>query len=245
MALLQKRQPLKLRIELVPEYLWGKNLRSNEGLGKWRWDKLRREIIKKNNARCATCGSTKTLHGHEVWQYREKKTVGVATLLRVEISCINCHDIRHWGRTTELFKAGKISEDRFRFLIKHFCKVNRCSQKVFAEHGRRSARASLRRSKKKWRTDWGPFKPMVDEAKAAREAWAARNPNHGSQEDAFDVRPGHHMQNQCPDCGAIGTLTRIEADRSAMSEGQEADYDAGTWGFAFCRACRSTVFWQV
>lgn len=151
------RSRLKLRIELIPKPLWEKNLRSSDGLGKARWDKLR----------------------------------------------------------------------------------------TFDDHALRSRGLWLKRSKKKWRVDWGDFKPMVAEAEAAREAWAARNPDHVTQDDLFNVRPGHHMRNRCPECGAVGTLTPIEANRGEMSEGQEADYDQGTWGFAFCRACQSNVFWQA
>jgi hypothetical protein len=46
---------LKLQIELVPKGLWEQNLRSSEGLGKARWDKLRRELIKERGARCQIC----------------------------------------------------------------------------------------------------------------------------------------------------------------------------------------------
>lgn len=244
MALTRQRRHLKLRIELIPKRLWKKNLRSSDGLGKARWDKLRRKLIEANGTRCTICGSAGH-HGHEVWQYREKKTVGTAMLLCVDIVCIDCHDIHHWGRTTKLFEAGAITGERYGSLIKHFCKVNRCRQQVFEDHALRSARVWLKRSKKRWKIDWGDFEPVVVEAKAAREAWAARNRNHPSQDDPFDAHPGHHMRNCCPECGAVGTLSSIEANRDEMSEGQEADYDQGMWGFAFCRACQSNVFWQV
>jgi hypothetical protein len=68
------------------------------------------------------------------------------------------------------------------------------------------------------------------------------NPDH---DDYFDVGPAHHMSAQCPECGAVGKLTKIEADQNQMSEGEEAEYGAGMWGFAFCHACQSTIFWQV
>src|SRR5712691_8837412 len=84
---------LKLRIELIPRPLWERNLRLSDGLGKARWGKLRHKLIEKNGARCTICGKTERLHGHEVWAYREKSTVGTAMLLRVEIVCIDCHDI--------------------------------------------------------------------------------------------------------------------------------------------------------
>jgi hypothetical protein len=236
---------LKLRIELIPEPLWKQNLRLSDGLGKWRWEKLRHQLIETNGARCTICGATERLAGHEVWEYREKKTVGTAVLLRVEIVCIDCHDIHHWGRTRKLFQAGDISGDRYCFLRKHFRKVNGCRQQVFDDHALRSDRIWSRQSKKRWKVDWGDFKPAVDEAKAAREAWAARNPNHPSQDDPFIVGPGHHMPNHCPECGATGTLTLIETVTEGMSEGQEADHEQGLSGSAFCRACESDVFWQV
>ena len=54
---------LKLRIELIPKPLWEQNLRSSDGLGKFRWDKLRQTLIETNGARCAICGGTKKLRG--------------------------------------------------------------------------------------------------------------------------------------------------------------------------------------
>jgi hypothetical protein len=166
-------------------------------------------------------------------------------LLRVEIVCIDCRDIHHWGRTTKIFQAGGITGDRYGFLRKHFRKINGCHQQAFDDHFVRSLRIWSKRSKKKWRVDWGDFKPAIAEAKAAREAWAARYPDHASEDDSFDVGPGHHMPNRCPQCGATGTLRLIETDTEGMTEGQEADYDQGSSGFAFCRACKSNVFWQV
>ena len=233
---------LKLRIELVPKKLWEQNLRLKDGLGKYRWDKLRREIIEKNGPRCTVCGSTdRKLHGHEVWDYREKKTVGTAVLLRVEIVCIDCHDIHHWGRTTKLFQAGVISGERYGHLRKHFRSVNRCTQEVFDRHFLRNARVWMQRSKKRWKVDWGDFATVVADAKAARNAWAARNLDH---DDYINVMTAHHVPDRCPNCGAVGKLTRVEADKDEMSEGQEADYDADLWGFAFCNACKSNVHWQ-
>lgn len=57
--------------------------------------------------------------------------------------------------------------------------------------------------------------------------------------------PGHHMPTICPKCHAIGTLSLMECDTDEMSEGQETECLAGTWGFAFCEACESEVFWEM
>lgn len=175
----RRGSPLKLRIELVPKRLWGRNLRSNYGLGKQRWDKFRHKLIESNGARCAICGNTKKkLHGHEVWDYREKKTVGTAVLLRVEIVCIDCHDIHHWARTTKLFQGGRITSERYGLLRKHYRKINRCRQADIDRHFLHSLRIWSRQSKKRWKIDWGDFELPIAEAKATREAWAARNPDH-------------------------------------------------------------------
>jgi hypothetical protein len=249
MALKQRTSPsklirLKLRIELVPKPLWEQNLRSNDGLGKARWDKFRRKLIETDGARCAICGSAEKLHGHEIWAYREKKTVGTAVLLRVEIVCIDCHDIHHWARTTKLFQNGVITGDRYGFLRRHFRKINGCRQQTFDDHFLRSMRIWSKRSAKTWRVNWGDFKLAVAEAKAAREVWTMRNSDY-SQDNSFDIGPGHHLPNRCPQCGASGMLKFIETGTEGMTEGQEADHDQGLSGFAFCHACNSDVFWQV
>jgi hypothetical protein len=91
----------KLRVELVPEPIWQFNLRSQEGLGKYRWDRYRRKLIAEGQNSCTICGSTKKLEGHEVWRYKSGSRVSVAKLVRVEIICQKCHFIKHWGPSAE------------------------------------------------------------------------------------------------------------------------------------------------
>jgi hypothetical protein len=232
---------LKLQIELIPKQLSGRNLRSSEGLGRARWDKFRRELIKQRGERCEVCGATRQrLNGHEVWDYRDSKSVGTAVLLKVEIVCVDCHDIHHWARTTKLFDDGKITPERYKHLRKHFRVVNGCRQKVLDDHFFRSLKLWDQRSRKEWKIDWGEFANLVQEARAARDGWTQRNPDH---DDYFNIGPGHHMPSRCPECGAVGRMAPIDADPTQMSEAEEAEYEAGMWGFAFCRACQSNVFW--
>lgn len=71
----------KLRLELIPGPLWGRNLRSNVvGLGPGRWLKLSR-ATRAALGKCAICGGTERLHGHENWEYVERPRSGVATLV--------------------------------------------------------------------------------------------------------------------------------------------------------------------
>ncbi|QHP66455.1 hypothetical protein EI171_02910 [Bradyrhizobium sp. LCT2] len=237
------RRQLKLRVELIPKPLAKLNLRSSEGIGKARWDKLRRGLVKLRGACCEICGSTgPRLQAHEVWNYRENGSAGTATLLRIEIVCIDCHDIHHWVRTTILLEERKITAERYKYLRRHFRVINDCRQQVFDDHLLKSARIWKRRSKKEWTIDWGEFESLVEQVKEARDLWAKRNPDNG---EYFNVRPGHHMPSRCPKCGAIGKLAPIEVDQDEMSEGEEVEYEAGMWGYAFCGACQSNVFWQV
>jgi hypothetical protein len=136
---------------------------------------------------CAICGGTERLHGHEVWKYRERPRPkqSIAKLVRVEMICQKCHNINHWGLTTILLAAGYIGNEGFLGLRKHFRTVNNCQQKDFDRHIEISFAVHRRRSSKKWRVDWGDFKPMLAIAKAAREAWAAKNPNHVFRKPSF------------------------------------------------------------
>lgn len=231
----------------MPEPLWGINLRSKDGLGKDRWDALRRELKESEQTSCVICGSTDRLHGHEVWEYRDrpKPQRSIAKLLRVEMVCRKCHDVKHWGSTIKLIAEGKITRAGYFGLRKHFRTVNNCQQKYFDQHIKASLALHKKRSSNEWQVDWGDFKPALAKAKTAREDWAAKNPNHVSQDDLFNVGPGHHMPNRCPECGAAGALRLIKTDTEGMTEGQEADHEAGLSGFAFCRACERNVFWQM
>lgn len=161
---------MKLQVQLVPKPLFERTLR--EAIGKARWDKLRHKLIETNGAHCEICGSTERLHGHEVWAYQENRADPTAALRKVQIICIDCQDIRHFARTTKLFQAGIIASDRYSALRRHFRRVNGCRQAEFDDHFRRSLRKWSRRSRKRWKIDWGVFREQVEQAKAARAKWA-------------------------------------------------------------------------
>jgi hypothetical protein len=149
---------------MVPEPLWGKNLRSNEGLGRYRWDKLRKAIMAERGKSCVICGSDDQPHGHEVWEYQETKKTGIARLIGVEIVCRDCHAIHHWGRTTRLLLERAITLKDIRRLMKHFCTTNGCKQRDFDRHADEALVIWKRRSKLEWQIDWGVYADAVRDA---------------------------------------------------------------------------------
>lgn len=85
----------RLRLELIPEPLWGRNLRSNVvGLGPGRWLKLSR-ATRSALGKCSICGRKDRLHDHENWRYVERSRSGVATLVGVDAICTICHSVQH------------------------------------------------------------------------------------------------------------------------------------------------------
>jgi hypothetical protein len=125
---------MELQIEMVPEPIWGMNLRAPDALGKYRWGKLRKSIIAERGPACAICTSPDQPHGHEIWQYEERRRISIATLHGVEITCRACHQIHHWGLTTRLYMQGAIDKQHVKGLIKHFCKINQCKGRDMKQH---------------------------------------------------------------------------------------------------------------
>ncbi|MCS3728609.1 hypothetical protein [Bradyrhizobium betae] len=75
--------------------------------------------------------------------------------------------------TRVLINIGVLSTADERRLIRHFTKINGCSEAAFSRHVVRAFAQHHLRSKKKWTVDWGPFTAAVAEAKLAREKWHA------------------------------------------------------------------------
>ena len=69
---------LRLRIEMIPRPLWGRNVRTMMGPTQWR--KLT-ALLEKKHLGCNICGSLQgPFHAHEEWDYKEGRSRGVATL---------------------------------------------------------------------------------------------------------------------------------------------------------------------
>ena len=117
---------LRLKIEPIPNFTWGISLANK--LPKDEWDELRHKVYRDADYKCEICGSNnKTLHCHEIWDYDDKKEI--QRLVRLECCCELCHDVHHFGRTSEEKSSTYI--DR---CIGHWCRVNKKNRGDFAEY---------------------------------------------------------------------------------------------------------------
>ncbi|KKQ51905.1 HNH endonuclease [Candidatus Woesebacteria bacterium RIFCSPHIGHO2_01_FULL_39_17] len=142
---------LKLIIELVPASSWNQNLRSL--LKPQMWEKLRKEVYKKHNYKCAICKSGGRLQAHEVWEYDDKNHI--QKLVDLVALCSKCHAVKHIGLAGIQASEGKLNYDN---LIKHFMKVNNCGRDVFEKHQTEAFKKFDERSCYEWSTDFSEYK---------------------------------------------------------------------------------------
>jgi hypothetical protein len=116
---------------------------------------------------CAICGSTHKPKAHGVWDSKETKRTGAATLARIEFICGMCNFIRYYGMTQRLVIEGRMTDSEMRAVRKHFCTVNKCKVKDSDMHWEASNDEWRQRSGKKWIIDYGPYGAAVQEAQAA------------------------------------------------------------------------------
>lgn len=104
-----------LRINLVPQPLWGKSLAHLMP----NWTEVRDKVC--SCGCCAICDTkTNQLHAHEVWKYNDDNhTVDLGDIIPV---CENCHMTLHFGKANV---DGKQKE-----ALNWYCKVNGVSKEI-------------------------------------------------------------------------------------------------------------------
>ncbi|KKQ37909.1 MAG: hypothetical protein US53_C0006G0003 [Candidatus Woesebacteria bacterium GW2011_GWA1_37_7] len=142
---------LKLTIELVPSSSWNQNLRSL--LKPQMWERLRKEIYKKFNYKCAICRSGGKLHAHEVWEYDDENHI--QKLVDIIALCSKCHAVKHVGLAGIQASEGKLN---FENLVKHFMKVNNCDRVTFEKHRDKAFNKFEERSRYDWSLDISSLK---------------------------------------------------------------------------------------
>lgn len=135
---------LKLEIELIPAPLWGCSLR--EKLSNNDWFKIKNEIVQIRGKKCEICGKeSEKIHLHEIWEYDDVELT--QKLIGFKLLCPMCHHVKHLGHTGSLVKAGKLNYNE---VIKHFCKVNKCSVEEFKSNKKKAFELWGNRSMHKW-----------------------------------------------------------------------------------------------
>jgi hypothetical protein len=93
---------------------------------------------------------------HEIWNYDDIKHV--QKLEGLTLLCEMCNNIKHIGLAGILANEGKLDYDE---MVRHFCKVNGCSEKEFAEHVDSAFKIWEKRSQYQWKQDFGRYKEYI------------------------------------------------------------------------------------
>jgi len=149
------KRVLKLEIELVSSTVWYSSLHNL--LPRKVWDSIREDIIKKNGRKCQICGEAEgKINLHEIWKHYDENHI--QTLEGFILLCNMCHHVKHIGLAGILAKEGKLDYNE---VIKHFCRVNSCSEKDFKKHVAGAFEVWEKRSKHQWKQVFGKYEEFV------------------------------------------------------------------------------------
>lgn len=164
---------LRLRIELVPPPLWGKNLRSY--LTDSRWANLREAVRQIADFTCEICGEKASrenelgVNAHEDWRYDDARSSSTATLLRVGCVCTLCHHIHHFGQLRNMIASGEAQPALLERVIEHFCRVNKCDFDALENEERRAMQIWRSRADKDYALRWGRFGALLGDRVATSD----------------------------------------------------------------------------
>ncbi|MBH0229108.1 hypothetical protein [Halobacillus yeomjeoni] len=126
---------LKLTIELgKPAYAQNKTVRNS--IPRSLWNALRHHLLEKSDYKCQICGFAggEKLQAHEVWEYDEEKFLLI--LKDVQSLCKSCHDLKHIRHVEHRIKDRQKRDFVMKNLMKHFMRVNGCTENEFRMHYR-------------------------------------------------------------------------------------------------------------
>lgn len=133
-------EQLKLRLEPVPV----NSFKSMPAILKLsHWNAIRREVFEAASYRCAICGSSESLHCHEVWHYDYE--AHVALLERLQALCKKCHQTVH---------------SELEYYPEHFSQINEVPSSIYHS----CYRLAKERMKKLdyWILDYGKYNSVVE-----------------------------------------------------------------------------------
>lgn len=118
-----RKRGLRLEIEPKPISTWGITLASR--LPKKEWDDIRTKCYRMADYTCQVCEvNGGKLHCHECWSFDDRRNI--QKLVDFKCLCELCHDVKHFGRSSQVYDKAYVKK-----LIKHWCKVNKKTEKDF------------------------------------------------------------------------------------------------------------------
>lgn len=163
-------KPPHLTPALVPQSMWGVNLRSL--LTKEQWDMLRKDCYVKAAYRCQVCGTKGTPpHCNEQWVFKmniPNSNICIQHLQRLACLCKECHMVKHLG-----FAQIKGTLDE---TIAHMAKINGWTMNYAKEIADSAFQDWEKRNKYEWVLDITYLKKHYDiELTVTREMTLALN----------------------------------------------------------------------
>lgn len=154
---------------LVPQPLWGKNLRSL--LPTSDWDRIRRSTYDACGKRCTICGNVGSrwpVEADEVWHYDDATLT--QTLVAVTGLCPACHEVRHWGKA--------INDGHGTRALNHLASINNWSLVKSTEQTNLAMTLWHQRSRQRWKSDYShaikTYSVTISETGISRAAEANR-----------------------------------------------------------------------
>ena len=162
----RKGKNTKLTLNLTPNKIQFKSLFQVYVKSKKlkEWTKIKRELLVREGAQCWICGrESLNLHIQEFWHYDDDNHL--LNLQEIHHVCDLCHKIKRtdlWFFTEYGKEQLKQLDLCWEDLIKHYCKVNKCSLKVFAVNWREAIQTWKSRNIHEWQIDFGVYEPRKD-----------------------------------------------------------------------------------
>jgi hypothetical protein len=157
---------LKLKVDLIPEPCWYKNVRKM--IERSIWNEIREAVLFEQGNECGICTSRQDPHCHELWEYDLDGCI--QTLTGFAVVCKMCHFVIHYGLTRMLVAEGKLKNADP--VIKHFMKVNGVKRRVFDEHVAEADQIFSERSKanvnRKWTMALGKYGEIDNQGRIVR-----------------------------------------------------------------------------
>lgn len=146
---------------MIPQPLWGKNLRSF--LRREEWDSLRSRVYDASGHRCVICGGRGdrwAVECHEMWDYRLfNDGSAMSVLVGLRALCPRCHRVNHLGKARV---DGVYEETLF-----HMAGVNQWPMRKARLVSQKAFEVWKERSKKRWvlgyddTIDWDPLAKKI------------------------------------------------------------------------------------